>query len=188
MNRLYTTPNLVSLGRALLGPLVLVLLLSESFYALLLALLIVSLAIASDFFDGYLARQSGTVDELGRYMDGACDAIFNLGVFLGFLAIGWLPASWFLAIYFAEIVVPSVGAFAKQIGQPVEIRWSAKLKTAVHPTTQLITLVTALTMAGQTAAGDTMIGIAALGAAVLASAAFLVDHVVLVILRTSRLV
>lgn len=186
MNQLYTMPNFISLTRALLGPLVLVLLVSESFYALLFALFIISVAIASDFFDGYLARQQGTVDELGRYMDGACDAIFNLGVFLGFLAIGWLPASWFLAIYFAEIVVPYIGAFAKQIGQPFEIRWSAKLKSAVHPAAQFITLATALTMAGQTAAGDTMIGIAVLGAAVLASVAFLVDHVVLAVLRTTR--
>ena len=187
MNRLYTTPNLVSLGRALLGPLVLMLLLSKSFYALLLALVIVSIAIASDFFDGYLARRNESTDELGRYMDGACDAIFNLGVFLGFLAIGWLPASWFLAIYFAEIIVPYAGAFAKQIGQPLEIRWSTKIKTVIHLAAQFIILVTALTMADQTAADDTMLGIAALGAAVLASVAFLVDHVVLVYFRTARL-
>ncbi len=187
MNQLYTVPNIISLTRALLGPLVLILLVSESFYALLLALAIVSIAIISDFVDGYLARRQGTVDELGRYMDGACDAIFNLGVFLGFLAIGWLPASWFLAIYFAEIVVPYVGAFAKQIGQPFEIRWSAKMKSAVHPAAQFITLATALTLAGQTPAGDTMIGIAVLGAAVLTSTAFLVDHVVLAIIRTTRL-
>jgi hypothetical protein len=42
-------------------------------------------------------------------------------------------------------------------------------------------------MTGQTAAGDTMIGIAVLGAAVLASMAFLADHVVSAILRTTRL-
>lgn len=187
MTQLFTTPNLLSLARALLGPFVLVLLVSESYFGQLFALVIVSIAIASDYFDGYLARQQGSIDELGRYLDGACDAIFNLGVFLGFLAIGWLPASWFLAIYFAEIVVPYVGAFAKQIGHPFEIRWSARLKSVIHPTAQFVTLVTALTMSGQTAAGDTMIGIAVLGAAVLSSIAFLIDHVVLAALRTARL-
>ena len=187
MNQLYTTPNLLSLSRALLGPLVLILLVSESYFALLLALVMVGMAIASDYFDGFLARQEGSAGELGRYLDGACDAIFNLGVFLGFLAIGWLPASWFLTIYFAEIVVPYMGAFAKQIGHPFEIRWSAKLKSVIHPAAQFISLLTALTMTGQTAAGDTMIGIAVLGAAVLASIAFLADHVVLAILRTARL-
>jgi CDP-diacylglycerol--glycerol-3-phosphate 3-phosphatidyltransferase len=186
MNKLFTTPNLVSLGRALLGPLVLMLLLADSFYALLLALVIVSIAIASDFFDGHLARRNESADELGRYVDGACDVIFNLGVFLGFLAIGWLPASWFLAIYFTEIIVPYAGAFSKQIGQPFEIRWSTKLKMVIHPAAQFVMLVMALTMTGPTAAGDTMLGIAILGAAVLASVAFLVDHVVLVFLRTTR--
>ncbi len=67
------------------------------------------------------------------------------------------------------------------------MRWSAKLKSAIHPAAQFITLVTALTITGQTAAGDTMIGIAVLGAAVLSSIAFLVDHVVLAVLRTTRL-
>lgn len=187
MKRLANPPNLVSLGRALLGPLILVLLASESFWALLLSLVIVGVAIASDFFDGYLARKRGTADELGRYMDGACDAIFNLGVFLGFLANGWLPASWFLMIYFAEIVVPYVGAFAKQIGWPLEIRWSARLKTSVHPLAQFVMLVTALTMADRASAGDTMLGIAALGAAVVASFVYVADHVVLTVWRTTRL-
>ena len=187
MNRLLATPNLVSLSRALLGPVILLLLASGAFWALALALVIVTLAIASDFFDGYLARRRGMADELGRYVDSACDAIFNLGVFLGFLANGWLPASWFLIIYFAEIVVPYVGAFAKQIGQPFDIRWSTRLKTSVHPLSQFAMLAAALAMAEQAGAGDTMFGIAALGAAVVASLIYLLDHVVIAIWRTTQL-
>jgi phosphatidylglycerophosphate synthase len=187
MNRLLSTPNLISLGRALLGPLILILLASGTYWALILALVIVAIAIASDFFDGYLARKRGSADELGRYMDGACDAIFNLGVFLGFLANGWLPASWFLMIYVAEVVVPYVGAFAKQIGQPFDVRWSARLKASVHPLAQFVMLSTALTMAERANAGDTMFGIAALGAAVVASLIYLADHVVLAAWRTSEL-
>ena len=186
MKQFSTAPNLVSLARALMGPLVLILLISDAYWALVLALFIVALATASDFFDGYLARKHGKPAEIGRYLDGACDAIFNLGVFLGFLAHDWLPASWFLLIYFSEIVVPYLGAFAKQIGYPFEIRWSAKLKTSVHPIAQFILLATAILMPDAAGAGDTMIGIAALGAAVLASIAYLTDHMVLVILRTAR--
>jgi len=186
MRQFSTTPNLVSLARAALGPLVLILLVADSHLALVAALLLVALAIASDFFDGYLARKMGKPQELGRYLDGACDAIFNLGVFLGFLANDWLPASWFLAIYFSEIVVPYLGAFAKQIGQPFGIRWSAKLRAWVHPAAQFLVILTALTMADSSGAGDTMIGIAALGAAVLSSIAYLTDHAVLAVLRTAR--
>lgn len=187
MKRILSTPNLISLGRALLGPLILVLLASGDYLALMFALVIVAIAIASDFFDGYLARKRGNADELGRYMDGACDAIFNLGVFLGFLANGWLPASWFLMIYFAEIVVPYAGAFAKQIGQPFDIRWSTRLKTTIHPLAQFVMLATALAVSDRAAAGDTMFGIAALGAAVVASFIYLVDHVVLAAWRTAEL-
>ena len=187
MNRLATTPHMISLGRALLGPIILIFLTTEAYWALAVSLVIVVIAVASDFFDGYLARQQESVGELGRYIDGASDAIFNIGVFLGFLANGWLPASWFLMIYVAEIVVPYTGAFAKQIGHPIDIRWSARLKTVVHPATQLIMLVTALTLAEPGSAGDTMFGIAALGAAVVASFIYVSDHVFLAIWRTTQL-
>jgi phosphatidylglycerophosphate synthase len=184
MSWLRTTPNLISLGRAALGPVVLALLMNSSFIALLMALVIVGIATASDYFDGYLARRRGTARELGRYLDAACDAIFSLGVFLGFLANDWLPASWFLAIYFAEIVVPYAGAFTKQLGYPSEIRWSARVKTSVHPPAQFVLILAALFLADPAGAGDTMIGIAASGAAVLASLAYLADHVVLTARRT----
>jgi cardiolipin synthase len=187
MTGFLTTPNLISLGRAVLGPMILILLASGYYWALVLSLLIVAVAIASDFFDGYLARKRGTADDIGRYLDGACDAIFNLGVFLGFLANGWLPASWFLLIYFAEIVVPYVGTFAKQIGQPFDVRWSTRLKTTVHPVAQFAMLGIALTAADRATAGDTMFGIAVLGAAVLASLICVVDHVGLAAWRTSEL-
>jgi len=187
MNRLLSTPNLISLSRALLSPLILILLSSRDFWALLIALIIVAIAIASDFFDGYLARKRGTADELGRYLDAACDAIFSLGVFLGFLANGWLPASWFLVIYFAEIVVPYAGAFAKQIGQPFGVRWSTKLKASVHPLMQFAMLSIALTMGDRAVAGDTMFAIAVLGAAVVTSFLYLADHVVLAAWRTAQL-
>ncbi len=187
MSRLATTPNLISLGRALLGPVVLIFLAIDGYWAIAVALLIVAIAAASDFFDGYLARQQENVHELGRYFDGASDAIFNIGVFLGFLANGWLPPSWFLMIYVAEIVVPYAGAFAKQIGHPIDIRWSTRLKTVIHPATQLIMLVTALTMAEPGSAGDTMLGITALGAAVVVSFIYVSDHVFLAIWRMMQL-
>ena len=187
MSRLATKPNLISLGRALLGPIILMCLALDGYWAMALALFIVALAAASDYFDGYVARQQKSTDELGRYVDGACDAIFNIGVFLGFVANGWLPPSWFLMIYVAEIVVPYAGAFAKQIGHPIDIRWSTRLKTVVHPATQIIMLVTALTLAEPSGAGDTMLGIAALGAAVVASFIYVADHVFLAVWRTALL-
>ena len=186
MTGLSSPANLISFARAALAPLVLLLLASGNRLGLIFALLIVFLAAASDLVDGYIARRSGPPPALGRYLDNACDAIFSLGVFLGFLANHWLPATWFLAIYFAEIMVPYLGAFTKQIGQPFEVRWSAKLKTTVHPLTQIAAVAMAVFLPVPAAAGESFLVAVALGAAVAASLIYLVDHAVLAMWRSRR--
>ena len=174
MAQLFSAANLVSLGRAVLAPLILILLTAERQDALYAAFVLTCLAGASDVVDGYLARRHGSSSDYGRYIDGACDAIFNLAVFISFLAIGWISIVLFMLIYFAEIAVPYLGAFSKQIGHPFDVRWSARLKTSVHPIAQIAVIGNALY--GIEVTPDAMVANFALGAAAAASVAYLVDH------------
>lgn len=174
MAQLFSAANLVSLGRAVLAPVILVLLTAESRDALYAAFVLACLAGVSDVVDGYLARRHGSSSDYGRYIDGACDAIFNLAVFISFLAIGWIPIVLFMLIYFAEIAVPYLGAFSKQIGHPVDVRWSARLKTSVHPIAQIAVIGSALY--GVEVTPDALVANFALGAATAVSVAYLVDH------------
>jgi phosphatidylglycerophosphate synthase len=105
--------------------------------------------------------------------------MFDLGVFLGFLANHWIAPSWFAAIYFAEIIVPYLGAFAKQLGHPFAVRWSARLKTTVHPLAQILVIAWAAAFSGAAAAGSLVVTIA-LAVALAASLATLADHAVFV--------
>jgi CDP-diacylglycerol--glycerol-3-phosphate 3-phosphatidyltransferase len=171
---LFSAANLVSLGRVVLAPIILVLLAAETREALYAAFAIACMAGVSDIADGYLARRQGSASGYGRYVDGACDAIFNLAVFLGFLATGWMPVLLFTLVYFAEIVVPYLGAFSKQIGHPFDVRWSAKVKTTVHPIAQIVLIGSALVGSGVTP--DPLIAAFAFGVAVIASIAYVVDH------------
>lgn len=177
---LFSTANLMSFFRAGFAPVILLLLMAQTQATLYGALFIVCLAAASDIADGYIARRHASPSEFGRYLDGACDAIFNFAVFLGFLANDWLAPAAFAAIYFAEIVVPYLGAFAKQIGCPFKIRWSARLKTIIHPVAQIVVI----TMAAVPQDPYASVALLALGAAIVVSMAYLIDHAVLTIRHT----
>ncbi len=183
---LLSTANVISLGRALMGPVILLLLVSETPPALYAALAVACLAAASDYVDGYMARRRGGPSEAGRYLDAACDAIFYLAVFLGFFANRWIAASSFAAIYFAEIIVPYLGAFTKQIGQPFAVRWSGRVKTALHPVAQIVVIAVAA-LSGPVAPADSPIAQFALAFAVAASLAYLLDHAVLAGRRMTQL-
>ena len=179
---LFSMANVTSFTRAALAPPILVLLAVESQFALYGALAIALMAAASDFADGYIARRQDARNEVGRYLDSACDAIFNLAVFLGFLANDWLAPAAFAAIYFAEIVVPYLGAFAKQLRRPVGIRWSARTKTIVHPLAQIIVIGMAALSGDPTAPAAVL----ALAAAVAASVLYVADHAVFAVRYTFR--
>jgi phosphatidylglycerophosphate synthase len=181
---LLSTANVISLGRALMGPVVLALLFVDTPLSLDVALALALVAAASDFVDGYMARRSAA-SEAGRYLDAACDALFYLAVFLGFLANRWIAPSWFAAIYFAEIIVPYLGTFTKQIGRPFAVRWSARLKTALHPLAQ-IAVIAAAAFDWPNGGAHSWAAQAALGLAVLASLAYLVDHAVLAARRVTQ--
>jgi CDP-diacylglycerol--glycerol-3-phosphate 3-phosphatidyltransferase len=179
--QLLSVANLVSLGRIVLAPVILWLLATATRETIIAALIIAGLAALSDVADGYIARRRGADGAVGRYIDGAGDAIFNMAVFLGFLANDWLAASWFIAIYFAEVIVPYLGIFAKQVGRPLDIRLSARLKTTVHPLAQIVAIGAVLGLGGPEL-GPALLTIS-LGVAVAASVLTLADHAVLTVFR-----
>jgi CDP-diacylglycerol--glycerol-3-phosphate 3-phosphatidyltransferase len=179
--RPFSAANVISLGRIVLAPVILLLLAVGSREALTFALIIACVAAVSDMADGYMARRRGHGSEVGRYVDGACDAIFNIAVFVGFLANHWLAASWFIAITFAEVIVPYLGIFAKQAGRPVEIRLSARLKTTLHPIAQIVVIGAALGIPDPSLS-PALIAVA-MGGAVAASIVTMADHAVFTVLR-----
>jgi CDP-diacylglycerol--glycerol-3-phosphate 3-phosphatidyltransferase len=177
----FSPANLVSLARIVLAPVILMLLATSSREAMIAALIITGIAAVSDVADGYIARRRSAGNAAGRYIDGAGDAIFNMAVFLGFLANDWLPALWFIAIYFAEVIVPYLGIFAKQAGRPLDIRFSARLKSTVHPLAQLVAIGAAVGVMG--AELSPVLMTVSLGAAVAVSVLTMADHAVLTVLR-----
>ena len=148
-NALFTIPNILSILRGCLGPIVMVLITQNATWALITALALMMLAEASDFVDGVIARRFKQELQLGRLIDPICDSIYHLSVFLAFLYNGWMPAWMLFIVYSRDLAIPYLRAFAKQAGHDIWVRNSGKIKTAVHAAAQIGVVLIALGLIGK---------------------------------------
>ncbi len=78
-------PNGLTVGRLILGPVVLICLLAG---AVRLAFYLFLVAMLTDLWDGYLARRSNNVTEFGKLMDPLADKVLVSLVLFGLLFLG----------------------------------------------------------------------------------------------------
>jgi CDP-diacylglycerol---glycerol-3-phosphate 3-phosphatidyltransferase len=143
-SRWITIPNLLSILRLILAPVVLWLVLSGSVQALGLALFLMVIAELTDFFDGYLARTLKQESEIGRLIDPVCDVIYHVTVFLAFVKQGWMSPWMLFVIYARDLGVPYLRTLARQRGVEIGVRLSGKVKTCVHGVVQITVVLVAL--------------------------------------------
>jgi cardiolipin synthase (CMP-forming) len=90
--RLLTVPNLLSFGRLATVPVFLTLFLSDRENA---AVIVYAVAAWTDFLDGFIARRTHSVTELGKLLDPLADRVFVVSLALALVARGAL--AWWLA-------------------------------------------------------------------------------------------
>ena len=133
-------PNILSLFRSVIGFVVIYLLLQNDKDLLIVATGIMLLAEFSDAADGFLARRYNLVSRFGMIIDPMSDSLYRAMVFLGFMAVGWLPV-WFAAIIISrDIIVAYLRVFAQQEGITMAARSSGKIKAIVQATAQVWTV------------------------------------------------
>jgi CDP-diacylglycerol---glycerol-3-phosphate 3-phosphatidyltransferase len=147
-NTLLTVPNALSVFRGFLGPIVMMLITSDTVGPLAAALVLMLIAELTDFIDGIVARRFNQESRMGRLIDPICDSIYHLSVFLAFLGNGWMPAWMLFVIYARDLAVPYIRTFARQAGHELPVRASGKIKTAVHAFAQIAVVASALGLLG----------------------------------------
>jgi len=101
-------------------------------YAHIIALLIFSVAAATDWLDGYLARKLSLVSDFGKFMDPLADKMLTTAAFLIFINQGLL-ASWVVFIILTrEFIVSGLRMTAAAKGIVIAAGWSGKLKTILQ--------------------------------------------------------
>ncbi len=108
LNRLTTTisiPNILTLVRILLTPVLVILLLRELYP---MALLVFAIAGISDGLDGFIARYMNQRTTLGAYLDPAADKLLLISSFITLAILGVIPA-WVSVIVIARDVIIMLG-------------------------------------------------------------------------------
>lgn len=120
-------PNHLTTARLVLAPIIMYLLLHQSFWSLAFCLGLMGLAELTDGFDGHLARKYNKVSDLGKIYDPMCDALYHLMVFLCLIPSG-LPI-WVMAIFIVrDLIVAYARAYCAANGFVMAARDSGKYK------------------------------------------------------------
>lgn len=105
---------------------------ADDFKCLIIAFILFSIATASDFFDGYLARLWKIESNFGKLLDPIADKVLILGILAGFSHMGLIP--WFITIIiaFREILLTVFRLIlaSRPKNEVLQAISSGKLKTA----------------------------------------------------------
>lgn len=128
------TPNLITLTRFALSIVVFALMSHEYFYA---AFWVFVIAASTDWVDGYVARRTSQVTQLGRILDPFCDKIIICGAYI-LIAIqteklgdaNWSMITGWMAVVVVgrELLVTMLRGYIEQHGGDFSATMSGKLK------------------------------------------------------------
>lgn len=128
------TPNLITLTRFALSIVVFALMSHQYFYA---AFWVFVIAASTDWVDGYVARRTSQVTQLGRILDPFCDKIIICGAYI-LIAIqtaklgdaNWSMITGWMAVVVVgrELLVTMLRGYIEQHGGDFSANMSGKLK------------------------------------------------------------
>lgn len=132
---LTSLPNLLTLSRIVIIPLIVALFFMDGDLPRWITLGLYAAACLTDFFDGYLARSMGQISRFGRFLDPVADKLLVASVILMLVATGRisglvvLPA---LIILIREILVSGLREHLASISVGVPVSRLAKWKTMIQ--------------------------------------------------------
>ena len=141
----WNVPNMLSLSRVFLVPVILVFLtLRGQFGSLwglntgdLIAGIVFILASLTDAMDGYIARRCNIVTNMGKFIDPIADKILVIAVLTSLVELHRFPA-WMLVVIIArEFIVSGLRMVASSEGVVIAASVGGKLKTV----TQIIGII-----------------------------------------------
>jgi len=138
---LLNLPNTLASIRILLAPLMFWVILNPDIFTdngfhitwnYYFASLLFVLASATDFFDGYIAREWNQMTMLGGILDPLADKMLTLAAFLGLMMIGEASAWAIYIIIIRELFITGIRTVAVSEGISVKASWAGKVKTVAQ--------------------------------------------------------
>lgn len=134
-------PNALASLRILLAPLMFWVILNPEIFTdngfhiswnYYFASLLFVLASATDFFDGYIAREWDQMTMMGAILDPLADKMLTLAAFLGLMMTGAASAWAIYIIIVRELFITGIRTVAVSEGLEVKASWAGKVKTVAQ--------------------------------------------------------
>ncbi|TIH19888.1 CDP-diacylglycerol--glycerol-3-phosphate 3-phosphatidyltransferase [Marinifilum sp. JC120] len=129
---MFNLANSLTLGRILAVPLIVVLLYYPSKLTMFLAAFVFFLASLTDFFDGYIARRSNQVTNLGKFLDPLADKLLICSTLVMLTHMGYVSGWITVVIICRELAVTGLRAIAVDMGLVLAADKFGKLKTVTQ--------------------------------------------------------
>ena len=114
-----SVPNLITLGRLALVPVVVSLILQQDWTTAFAAF---ALAGASDAVDGFLAKRFDLRSELGAYLDPIADKALLVSIYIALSVAAILPAALAVLVVSRDVMIVGGIIIAWLLHKPMEIR------------------------------------------------------------------
>ena len=128
-NPIWNIPNVLTLFRIALIPVIATLLLSSTREACFWACAVFAVASATDWLDGYLARRMGIVTTFGKFLDPIADKLIVMAALVMILPYDRVPAWMVLVILGREIIITGLRGIASSEGIVIQASDLGKYKT-----------------------------------------------------------
>ncbi|WP_199091344.1 CDP-alcohol phosphatidyltransferase family protein [Bosea sp. ASV33] len=126
-----TIPNLITIGRLFLVPLVIVMIAGANWQA---AFILFVVAGISDAVDGFLAKRCGMASELGAWLDPAADKALIVSIYITLAVVGAIPVWLVVLVVARDLMIVAAVILSWLLHKPLTIApiIVSKLNTAAQ--------------------------------------------------------
>lgn len=126
-----TIPNLITIGRLFLVPLVIVMIAGANWQA---AFILFVVAGISDAVDGFLAKNCGMASELGAWLDPAADKALIVSIYITLAVVGAIPVWLVVLVVARDLMIVAAVILSWLLHKPLTIApiVVSKLNTAAQ--------------------------------------------------------
>jgi cardiolipin synthase (CMP-forming) len=114
-----TIPNLITIGRLIIVPFVIVMIMQERWAA---AFVLFAIAGISDGIDGFIARHFDMRSELGAYIDPLADKSLLVSIYVSLAVVGAIPSWLAIVVVSRDAMIVAAVLLSWVMSRPVEIR------------------------------------------------------------------
>ncbi len=132
--RIANVPNILSMCRVFIIPILVVLLLFPGRLVRVVAAVLFVLASITDYLDGYVARKYQVVSSMGKFLDPMADKVLVMAVLVMLVSLqeGSVPAWMVVIILGREIIISGLRGAASARGVVIEAAELGKYKTILQ--------------------------------------------------------